>query len=40
VDDDDDTIDRELEMVQQKIQQLQKRQRKVRSSIASEEKNL
>jgi prefoldin subunit 5 len=38
--DDDDTIDRELEMVQQKIQQLQKRQRKVRSSIASEEKNL
>jgi hypothetical protein len=39
VDDDDDSIDTELAMVQQKIQQLQK-ERKVRSSVAGEEKNL
>jgi predicted nucleic acid-binding Zn-ribbon protein len=39
VDDDDDTIDRELAMVQQKIHQLQK-DRKVHSPIASKDENL
>jgi hypothetical protein len=37
--DDDDTINRELERVQQKIHQLQK-ERKIRKSVASKKKNL
>jgi hypothetical protein len=38
-DDDDETIDRELERVQQKILQLQK-ERKIRKPVASKKKGL
>jgi hypothetical protein len=38
VDDDDDTIDRELEMVQQKIQQLQKYKEKFASQLQAKRK--
>jgi hypothetical protein len=40
VDGDDDSIDRELAMVQQKDTTATERQRKVRSSVAGKEKNL
>jgi hypothetical protein len=39
VDDDDNTIDRDLERVQQKIQQLQK-EKTIHKPIASKEKDL
>jgi DNA-directed RNA polymerase specialized sigma subunit len=38
-DDDDEAVDRELEEVQQKIQQLQKRERKIHEPATSKEKD-